>query len=150
MVASKIKITAFFLLGLTNGVHGFGHTPLRRDRTTWSICSERSDSKADNSGKTAYVATDASKGGAGSWRAKAKEFQKGDGSEADKSNRKLEIAFVTGNAMKQKEINMILASNVATAGPDGQSYVNLRILDVDLPEIQGALNLVRTSFPFLM
>ncbi|EED95424.1 hypothetical protein THAPSDRAFT_261492, partial [Thalassiosira pseudonana CCMP1335] len=39
------------------------------------------------------------------------------------------IAFVTGNVMKQREINTILANH--------ESYVNLRILDVDLPEIQG-------------
>lgn len=76
-----------------------------------------------------------SKGGAGSWRAKAKEFLKNEN--ADASDRKLNIAFVTGNAMKQKEINLILSQHGATADMDGESYVNLRILDVDLPEIQG-------------
>ncbi len=38
--------------------------------------------------------------------------------------------------MKQREINMILSKNAATSF-DGESLINLRILDVDLPEIQG-------------
>jgi hypothetical protein len=38
--------------------------------------------------------------------------------------------------MKQREINMILSKNSATSA-NGESLVNLRILDVDLPEIQG-------------
>jgi hypothetical protein len=89
---------------------------------------------ADSQQKANDNKTD-SKGGAGSWRAKAKEFlKKGD---VDASDMKLNIAFVTGNAMKQKEINLILSRNGATADGDGESYVNLRILDVDLPEIQG-------------
>ncbi len=46
------------------------------------------------------------------------------------------ISLQTGNAMKQREINMILSKNAATSA-DGESLVNLRILDVDLPEIQG-------------
>ena len=61
---------------------------------------------------------------------------KDDGTKADVSDRKLNIAFVTGNAMKQKEINLIL-SKYGTTDVNGESYVNLRILDVDLPEIQG-------------
>lgn len=76
-----------------------------------------------------------SKGGAGSWRAKAKEFLKKEN--VDASDMKLNIAFVTGNAMKQKEINLILSKHGATGDGSGDSYVNLRILDVDLPEIQG-------------
>jgi hypothetical protein len=79
----------------------------------------------------------ASKGGAGSWRAKAKEYL--DKKNVNTSDMKLNIAFVTGNAMKQKEINLILA-NHGCANGDGESYVNLRILDVDLPEIQGEFN----------
>ena len=46
------------------------------------------------------------------------------------------IFLQTGNAMKQREINMILSKNAATSF-DGESSINLRILDVDLPEIQG-------------
>lgn len=80
-----------------------------------------------------------SSGGAGSWRAKAKEFTdnpEGIDGDGDESDKKLNIAFVTGNAMKQREINMILSNNAATSDDDGKSFVNLRILDVDLPEIQ--------------
>lgn len=38
----------------------------------------------------------------------------------------------TGNAMKQREINMILSNNEATRSKsdEGESFVNLRILDV--------------------
>jgi len=73
-------------------------------------------------------------GGAGSWRTKAKEFLNSkDGDDVDK---KLNIAFVTGNAMKQREINTILSSHGDTSAGSGESFVNLRILDVDLPEIQ--------------
>jgi hypothetical protein len=43
--------------------------------------------------------------------------------------------------MKQREINMILSKNAATS-VDGESLINLRILDVDLPEIQGNLLIV--------
>ena len=85
-------------------------------------------------------ASAATSGGAGSWRAKAKDFQKSSGSfDGDSVDRKLNIAFVTGNAMKQKEINMILSHHGATSDHDGESFVNLRILDVDLPEIQGEM-----------
>jgi len=40
--------------------------------------------------------------------------------------------FQTGNAMKQREINMILSNNEATRSKSdkGESFVNLRILDV--------------------
>jgi hypothetical protein len=49
----------------------------------------------------------------------------------------LGIAFVTGNQMKVNEMNMILADHGATKGPTpATSLVNLRILNVDLPEIQ--------------
>ncbi|KAL7500555.1 hypothetical protein ACHAWT_008376 [Skeletonema menzelii] len=74
-----------------------------------------------------------SSGGAGSWRSKAKEFLNSENGEDVK--KKLNIAFVTGNAMKQREINTILSNQNATSA-GGESFVNLRILDVDLPEIQ--------------
>ena len=74
-----------------------------------------------------------SSGGAGSWRTKTKEFLSS--KSGDDVDKKLNIAFVTGNAMKQREINTILANHGATSA-DGESFVNLRILDVDLPEIQ--------------
>jgi hypothetical protein len=35
----------------------------------------------------------------------------------------------TGNAMKQREINMILSNNAATSD-NGESFINLKILDV--------------------
>jgi inosine triphosphate pyrophosphatase len=77
--------------------------------------------------------------GAGSWRSKAKDYQaNGDTSSTLRTleeRKRLNIAFVTGNAMKQREINIILSNNAATSA-DGESLVNLRILDVDLPEIQ--------------
>jgi inosine triphosphate pyrophosphatase len=75
-----------------------------------------------------------SSGGAGSWRTKAKEFL--DSNNGEDVEKKLNIAFVTGNAMKQREINTILSKYGATSIKDGESFVNLRILDVDLPEIQ--------------
>ena len=51
--------------------------------------------------------------------------------------KQLNIAFVTGNQMKVREMEMILEEEKATKGPDpGTSLVNLRILNVDLPEIQ--------------
>ena len=76
------------------------HAPLRR-KTSLQVADSDSVGKDENEA--------ASKGGAGSWRAKAKEFLKDDGTKADVSDRKLNIAFVTGNAMKQKEINLILS-----------------------------------------
>jgi hypothetical protein len=51
-------------------------------------------------------------------------------------HKQLNIAFVTGNAMKANEMNTILANHGATRNSEG-SMVNLRVLTVDLPEIQG-------------
>jgi hypothetical protein len=49
----------------------------------------------------------------------------------------LKIAFVTGNEMKAKEVNLILAEEQATKGPTPEtSLVDLKIVNVDLPEIQ--------------
>lgn len=49
----------------------------------------------------------------------------------------LNISFVTGNDMKAREMNKILAEHGATKGPDPEtSLVNLKVLNVDLPEIQ--------------
>jgi len=50
--------------------------------------------------------------------------------------------------MKQREINMILSKNAATSA-DGESLVNLRILDVDLPEIQGESIVIIVILPFI-
>jgi len=53
------------------------------------------------------------------------------------NGKQLKIAFVTGNPMKAKEMNMILNKHGATKGPtDNTSMVDLRMLNVDLPEIQ--------------
>lgn len=78
---------------------------------------------------------DVSKGGAGSWREKAKNFEK-DGEVEVSSDAMLNIAFVTGNAMKAQEIDLILSNHGATSSDEKKSFVNLRLLDVDLPEIQ--------------
>ena len=52
-------------------------------------------------------------------------------------NKQLNIAFVTGNSMKVREVEMILAENGATNGTHPESgLVKLRIINVDLPEIQ--------------
>jgi hypothetical protein len=51
-------------------------------------------------------------------------------------HKQLNIAFVTGNAMKANEMNTILANHEATKNSEG-TMVNLRVLNVDLPEIQG-------------
>lgn len=49
----------------------------------------------------------------------------------------LKISFVTGNEMKAREMNMILAEHGATKGPNPEtSLVDLRVLNVALPEIQ--------------
>lgn len=49
----------------------------------------------------------------------------------------LKISFVTGNEMKAREMNMILAEHGATKGPNPEtSLVDLKVLNVDLPEIQ--------------
>lgn len=56
---------------------------------------------------------------------------------ATASGGQLNIAFVTGNAMKVREVEMILAENGATNGADpGSGLVDLRVVNVDLPEIQ--------------
>ena len=100
-------------------------------------------------GKDNDVALTSKSGGAGAWRDKAKEFKKNANAFVeDDSDRMLNIAFVTGNAMKQKEINAILSNHGATSS-DGSSFVNLRILDVDLPEIQGEFSVGQLSFPVL-
>ncbi len=55
----------------------------------------------------------------------------------DDTFNQLKISFVTGNAMKAKELNMILAEEQGTKGPTPEkSFVDLKIVDVDLPEIQ--------------
>jgi len=49
----------------------------------------------------------------------------------------LKICFVTGNEMKAKEAQMILSEHGATRGSNGEEgLVDLRVLKVDLPEIQ--------------
>lgn len=49
----------------------------------------------------------------------------------------LNIAFVTGNKMKVREVEMILAENGATNGTNPEAgLVKLRVVNVDLPEIQ--------------
>jgi hypothetical protein len=49
----------------------------------------------------------------------------------------LKISFVTGNEMKARELNLILAEEQATKGPNPEtSLVDLKIVNVDLPEIQ--------------
>jgi hypothetical protein len=62
----------------------------------------------------------------------------GDGNNDDVSAfNQLKISFVTGNDMKEKEMNLILAKHMATKGPDTEtSLVDLKVLSVDLPEIQ--------------
>lgn len=47
------------------------------------------------------------------------------------NNKQLNIAFVTGNEMKAMEVKMILDTHVVA-----RNLVNLRVLQVDLPEIQ--------------
>jgi len=57
--------------------------------------------------------------------------------EQDESFQQLEISFVTGNSMKAREVDMILRDHGATKGPNPEtSLVKLRMLNVDLPEIQ--------------
>lgn len=61
------------------------------------------------------------------------------GLNVNKSNdfNQLKIAFVTGNAMKANEVNLILSEEQETKGPLPEtSLVDLRIVNVDLPEIQ--------------
>ena len=54
-----------------------------------------------------------------------------------KPSDQLNIAFVTGNKMKIKEVEMILSESgsVNLTNPES-SLVNLRVVSVDLPEIQ--------------
>mmetsp|Transcript_40024 Transcript_40024/g.58879 ORF Transcript_40024/g.58879 Transcript_40024/m.58879 type:complete len:277 (-) Transcript_40024:179-1009(-) len=64
-----------------------------------------------------------------------------DSSSAVKSNnpnQQLQIAFVTGNEMKSREMQLILEEHGATAAKNEVSppLVNIRLLKVDLPEIQ--------------
>lgn len=60
-----------------------------------------------------------------------------DNNESEPGFNQLKISFVTGNDMKAKEMNMILAKHMATQGPDTKtSLVDLKVLNVDLPEIQ--------------
>lgn len=105
-----------------NSATGFTSSHARRRKLLFASAS---DKEGDADGASA---------GAGSWRSKAKEFL--NSNNGDNVEKKLNIAFVTGNAMKQREINMILSNQNATSAGGGESFVNLRILDVDLPEIQ--------------
>lgn len=105
------------LLLLTDEACGFSINALGRRRVCLPLSAAGASSDTD---------------GAGSWRSKAKEFK--DKPEGWDDSKKLNIAFVTGNAMKQREINLILSNNAATSSHDGESFVNLKILDVDLPE----------------
>lgn len=57
--------------------------------------------------------------------------------------KQLNIAFVTGNKMKAREMDLILSSATSYCrdtdnceDSDGDSLVKLRLLNVDLPEIQ--------------
>ena len=63
-------------------------------------------------------------------------FKTANGNDIDEFNQ-LKITFVTGNAMKARELNLILAEEQATKGPSPEtSLVDLKIVNVDLPEIQ--------------
>lgn len=59
-------------------------------------------------------------------------------SQQEPAFRQLKITFVTGNAMKAREMNQILADHGATkGGPTPESsLVDLQVLKVDLPELQ--------------
>ena len=60
-----------------------------------------------------------------------------DDSTPENEFQQLKISFVTGNEMKRREVNTILNSCGATKGPTPDtSLVDLRLLNVDLPEIQ--------------
>lgn len=60
-----------------------------------------------------------------------------DSKNVDVEFQQLKISFVTGNEMKRREVNTILNSCGATKGPTpNTSLVDLRLLNVDLPEIQ--------------
>lgn len=122
----------FFSLFLLRGVCGFS--------IAYKKCKKISNPQLFASGDQGLTNNigdfEPSSEGAGSWRSKAKQFQESRSFSAEDKDRMLNIAFVTGNAMKQREINLILSSHGATSS-GGNSFVNLRILDVDLPEIQG-------------
>ena len=56
---------------------------------------------------------------------------------SDEAFKQLRISFVTGNEMKRREVNTILTDYGATRGPTPDtSLVDLRLLTVDLPELQ--------------
>ena len=60
-----------------------------------------------------------------------------DSKNEDAEFQQLKISFVTVNEMKRREVNTILNSCGATKGPTPDtSLVDLRLLNVDLPEIQ--------------
>ena len=60
-----------------------------------------------------------------------------DSKNEDAEFQQLKISFVTGNETKRREVNTILNSCGATKGPTPDtSLVDLRLLNVDLPEIQ--------------
>lgn len=69
---------------------------------------------------------------------KSQEYDvKNEASSGTQEFNQLKIAFVTGNEMKAREVNLILAEEQATKGPTPESsLVDLRIVTVDLPEIQ--------------
>ena len=60
------------------------------------------------------------------------------GSSSSTETKQLNINFVTGNQMKVKEVERILAEHGVTKNPvdPGQSLIKLNILNVDLPELQ--------------
>mmetsp|Transcript_9016 Transcript_9016/g.19063 ORF Transcript_9016/g.19063 Transcript_9016/m.19063 type:complete len:283 (+) Transcript_9016:52-900(+) len=120
----------FFSLFLLRGVCGLSiaHKKIKKISNPQLFAS-------GDQGSTNVGGFELSSEGAGSWRSKTKQFQESRSFSAEDKDRMLNIAFVTGNAMKQREINLILSSHGATSS-DGNSFVNLRILDVDLPEIQ--------------
>jgi hypothetical protein len=48
--------------------------------------------------------------------------------------------------LQAREANMILAEHGVTRGSNGEDgLVDLRVLEVDLPEIQGTCSLVQSS-----
>ncbi|KAL3772100.1 hypothetical protein ACHAW5_004938 [Stephanodiscus triporus] len=110
VVIHSILLFAGFACGFSSGSLG------------WRVRHPLSAAKDD-------IDVGSSSGGAGSWRSKAKEFQ--ENPTKSFGRKRLNIAFVTGNAMKQKEINLILSNNAATSD-GGESFVNLRILDVEI------------------
>mmetsp|Transcript_11784 Transcript_11784/g.32646 ORF Transcript_11784/g.32646 Transcript_11784/m.32646 type:complete len:354 (+) Transcript_11784:1417-2478(+) len=56
---------------------------------------------------------------------------------SDDGTQQLKVTFVTGNSMKVHEVQRILAEHAATRGPTPEeSMIDLRIVNVDLPELQ--------------